>query len=72
MLGFATSLSGTNIANPTDKDNIISDFEQIQLTNMQSSGALRRSRGAPLSSIFVTWICEEQPILGLYQLDLQC
>ena len=29
---------GTNIANPTDKDDIIGGSDQIQLTNMQTSG----------------------------------
>ena len=30
---------GTNVANPIDKDDIIGKAEQIQLTNMQASGA---------------------------------
>ena len=28
---------GTNVANPIDKDNIIGDAEQVQLTNMRAS-----------------------------------
>ena len=46
--------NGTNVANLTDKDNIIGDSEQIQMTNIQASGAQRRSQGAPLASIFVS------------------
>ena len=36
-----------NIANPSDKDNKIGHAEQIQLTNMQASGAPKQSLGAP-------------------------
>ena len=58
---------GTKVANPIDEDNIIGDAEQIQLTNMRASGAPSRRQGAPLASIFVSWICEESPIIGLHQ-----
>ena len=62
---------GTNVANPTDEDNINGGSEQIHLTNMRASGAPRRSQEAPLASIFISWICEEPPIIGICQLDLQ-
>ena len=39
MLGsLGHSEIGTNVANPSDKDDIIGDSEQIQLTNMQAFG----------------------------------
>ena len=47
--------TGTNIASQSDKDDIVGDSEQIQLTNMQASGA-------PLLSIVDSWICKEMPI----------
>ena len=62
---------GTNVANPIAEDDIIGDAEQIQLTNMRASGAPSRRRGVSLASIFVSWICEESPIIGLCQWDLQ-
>ena len=58
---------GTNVANPTDKDDIIGDSEQIQLTIMRASEALSRRRGNSLVRIFVSWICEELLITGLFQ-----
>ena len=61
------SSNGTNVANPIDKDNIIGNAEQIQLTNMQASGAPSWRQGAPLASISVSWICKESPIIGLFQ-----
>ena len=55
MLGsLGHSEIGTNVANPSDEDDIIGDSEKIQLTNMRAFGALRQSRGAPLASIFVS------------------
>ena len=39
---------GTNVANPIDKDDIIGDAEQIQLTNMQASAVELRARGEEL------------------------
>ena len=39
--------------------------------NMRVNGAPRRSRGSPLASIFFSWICKPQPIIGLCQLDMQ-
>ena len=61
----------TNVAGPGDEDNINDRSEQIQLTNMQASGAPRQSRGAPLATIFVSWICQEQLIIDLCHLVLQ-
>ena len=58
---------GTNVANLTDKDDIISDSEQIQVINVQASGALSGRRGAPLACMNVSWICEESPIIGHFQ-----
>ena len=61
----------TNVAGPGDEDDIIGCSEQIQLTNMRASGAPKRSQGAPLARIFVSWICGELPIMGICQLVLQ-
>ena len=58
---------GTNVANLNDKDKIIGNSEQMQLTNMRASGAPSQRRGDPLASIFVSWICEELLIIGLCQ-----
>ena len=58
---------GTNVANPIDEDNINGDAEQIQLTNVRASGAPSRRQGAPLASLFASWICEESPIIDLCQ-----
>ena len=65
QIGNNSQQIGTNVANPIDKDNIISDAKQIKLTNMQACGAPSRREGAPLASIFVSWICKESPIIGL-------
>ena len=62
---------GTNVANPIDKDDTIVDAENIQLRNMRASRAQSCRRGAPLACIFVSWICDESPIKGLCQQDLQ-
>ena len=39
---------GKNIANPIDKDDIIGDAKQIQLTNMRASAVELRARGKEL------------------------
>ena len=38
----------TNVTNPIDKDDIIGDAEQIQLTNIQASAVELRARGKEL------------------------
>ena len=56
--GIATGIEtwcGTNVSNPIDEDDIIGDAEQIQLTNMQASGAPSRRQGAPLAPTIV-WL----------------
>ena len=40
--------NGTNVANPIDEDDIISDAKQIQLTNMQASTVELRANGKEL------------------------
>ena len=40
--------NGTNVANPIDKDNIIGDAEQIQLTHMRASAVELRAGGEEL------------------------
>ena len=40
--------NGTNIANPIDKDDIISDAKQIQLTNKRASAVELRATGEEL------------------------
>ena len=40
--------NGTKIANPIDKDSIISNAEQIQPTNMGASAVQLRARGEEL------------------------
>ena len=67
---FKTGLIKSKIPN-NDFYRQNSNLQQIQLTDMQDSGALSWRRGALLASIFVSWICEELPIIGLRQQDSQ-
>ena len=45
---MTTSQNGTNVANSTDKDDIIGDAEQIQRTNMRASAEELRAGGEEL------------------------
>ena len=61
---------GTNVANPNNEDNIISDAKPIQLTIMRASAVELWARGEELhctapASIFVSQICEELPLFLL-------
>ena len=46
---------GTHIANPIDKEDIIGDAEQIQLTNMRASTVDVRARGKELQCTALHW-----------------